>query len=1309
MLTAALAAVSLVAASPAPAAPPAPADPAPTATPDSPSGPSIAPSDRDRLLSPSWRRSSDMAWTATGDAGGFHIMTASARTGYAWHTVTTLAEPGFDTDRWIGNACLTGSGRRLVVVYGPRTFTNRPALFDRGGFTAVVDLVSARVTKVALRASLAYFNPGCGTGETAVVTQLGASNGDEQTKLSGRSRLFRLDAAAAKLSAPTEVAAELTSAVPVGKNIVAAGAGRLVSVDAHGTMTRTAKTTGTAYDLHPDADGAVVYLDRSGQRGTAHRFHPGDDAPATLAEGPLEKMGLSAGAGGRVFLTGAPDRVAKLPGSVRRVNADADARVSSRGELAVTDVRTARDAQGTVIPPADDGTEAVHIDGKSTATGKTLSFTAAPAVATPKAASDGLAPHPSLASAPGDEPWHEGSPTNPVDTERWCSVPRNDPRNQAMQPKPRQVEWAIDQAITNTPYAARPANWKNLGMPAYSPLGLFPRIELDGGGRIPAQVMLGVVAQESNLWEASRVAVPGVTANPLIGNFYGRDIYNNDSSDDWDVFWEDSDCGYGVAQVTDGMRRQGFAKPGERLLPYDSQRAVALDFAANVAAGARILQDKWNQTRRAGLIIGDGNPMELENWFYALWAYNTGFHPDQHDGSPWGVGWVNNPINPRFDQSREPFMEDYEDARNPQRWPYEEKVLGFAGHPPELLEGVDSPVAAYRPAWWVSVDDRLSVKPPLQTFCTAANDCYPGEKHQPDAPDLETEPAGPCAHQNEFGQYDLQCWWNQPVTWKGPSQTGHEILRFDPGYAYQDDATSYPPNCTLSGLPSGALVIDDVKDVPSIRPNCPQLSNNAGTFGLQFAGTGDDGRFPSKVDFHQLGGGFGGHFWFAHTRNDRDFLKVTGTWTLNQQINGWARVMVHMPDVGAQTQQAAYEIDLGDGFGNGKKRVVLQRTREHRWVSLGAFPFSGTPKVRLSTQTYDGTGDEDIAWDAVAFQKLPGKPRNQVVALGDSYSSGEGASTNRGADYYKETDYKQLINNEVRFQNICHRSKYAWSRQAKLSDNSTSIGARADGWDPTMDYSMLACSGAETENILPNLTRPAGTSAPVNAWNEPGQGQYGELSQLDRGFLDENTTLVTMSIGGNDARFADVIQQCIFGAGLKVCQDTTLDGDSKPLTEAEPERINGPVRQSIETVLRQIHGQAPHAKIMLMGYPKLLEGLGNCIGGIGAAETPWLNDTADELAASMNQAVADVRAEGVQVWFANPISAFAGKAVCGDPETVNGVIKDLTSGEQGPLPGFLPESWNKYGASHQSFHPKIDGAGIYADVMNSVAQGQMGL
>ncbi|MBM6404555.1 hypothetical protein JQN72_09915 [Phycicoccus sp. CSK15P-2] len=38
-------------------------------------------------------------------------------------------------------------------------------------------------------------------------------------------------------------------------------------------------------------------------------------------------------------------------------------------------------------------------------------------------------------------------------------VPRNDVRNQTMQPEPRQVEWAVDQAVRGVLTTSRPANW----------------------------------------------------------------------------------------------------------------------------------------------------------------------------------------------------------------------------------------------------------------------------------------------------------------------------------------------------------------------------------------------------------------------------------------------------------------------------------------------------------------------------------------------------------------------------------------------------------------------------------------------------------------------------------------------------------------------------------------------------------------------------------------------------------------------------------------------------------------------------------
>ncbi|MEY9847992.1 hypothetical protein ABH940_005092 [Streptacidiphilus sp. BW17] len=42
-------------------------------------------------------------------------------------------------------------------------------------------------------------------------------------------------------------------------------------------------------------------------------------------------------------------------------------------------------------------------------------------------------------------------------------------------------------------------------------------------------------------------------------------------------------------------------------------------------------------------------------------------------------------------------------------------------------------------------------------------------------------------------------------------------------------------------------------------------------------------------------------------------MAVTGSWKLATQLNAWTRVIVHVPDTCATTQQAIYTIHMGDG------------------------------------------------------------------------------------------------------------------------------------------------------------------------------------------------------------------------------------------------------------------------------------------------------------------------------------------------------------------------------------------------------------
>ncbi|MEU8676065.1 hypothetical protein [Streptomyces sp. NPDC048560] len=1272
--------------------------PGPTDTPaDDPSA--IPERDRAKIIGKGWKTSGDRAWTTTSDSEGFHLLVADAKSGYAWRTAASLSEPGFDTDMWIGNACVTGSGQRAVVVYGPRTFTNKGELFTRGGFSAVVDLTTGAVRKLPVQTSLAYYNPGCGNGESAALTQGGVED-KKQT------RLIRLDTATGKLGKPVTLAGQVTSAIPLKEGgFAAADAARVVRVTDKGARSTLAPAGRIPLRLSQDAEGAVVFMDR-GKDGKAKvsRVASGEKKARTLATGAWGELGLVRGAQGRSFITGAADSVAAgLPATVERLKgAPKDARVSTRGAAVVAGTVWADGKDARAVEPDRSGNRAVAVGFTVRTTGKKASFTVEPGARPAKFEAQGRSLSPAI-GAPAPEKLSaavaSGSPTDPVEAERYCSVPRNDPHNQAMQPKPRQVEWAVDQAIMGTlnNHISRPAGWKNLGMPAYQPQTLFPKRTLTGGGHVPAQVMLGITAQESNMWQTSRVAVPGVTGNPLIGNYYGRDIYNDNAGDDWDINWADADCGYGVTQITDGMRLAGREKPGETAYAYNTQRAIALDYTVNVAVGVQKLSDKWNEVAAAGMQVNNGDWSKLENWYFAIWAYNSGFHPNLGCCEPWGVGWLNNPANPEYVADRPSFMDlSYADAAHPQDWPYTEKVLGFAGHPPELMESPGTMVAGFRAAWWngdvtTGPMNRTRVKAPESTFCTAANWCDPSKINNSNGNDA----SGPCTHTDSAGKLDFKCWWTSDVTWKSDCSysCGNELVRFDSTYAEQADGNPYKPNCsrsaTASGnaLPSNALVVDNTTHASARPADCAARVATTGSFTFNFS-SDSSGNHTSKVDLHQLGAGFNGHFYFGHSRTSSDSkLEFDGTWSLGASRTDWQRVLVHLPDHGAHTQQAKYEIDTGSGTFT-KTRYVNQKRYANNWVSLGVYKMSGVPRVRLTTQTDDGVGDDDVAFDAVAFQPLPGKPKHIVAVLGDSYASGEGAGS-----YLAESDNDH---GSERW-NACRRSKDAWGRKITLPGTSGSLGSLSDNWSTDAELGFVACSGAMTHNVW--------DTAWGNNWQSYKEGQFHEQAQARSGVLTADTTLVMLTLGGNDGGgFTGAMMEC---SDLGNCAN---DDNFLPKYKGKVDTMIPDLR----TTLSDIRYKAPNAQIVLMGYPELLSRTVKCAGSwyIDMTEVDALAELVNYADGKQQTLVNEMKATGVKIDYANPVSAFVGHGGCDDPEWINKVVIGPNGdGDFHPDDTASPFcTWSWLGGdclSRESFHPKSAGTTGYAGVMQT-RLGQIG-
>ena len=320
---------------------------------------------------------------------------------------------------------------------------------------------------------------------------------------------------------------------------------------------------------------------------------------------------------------------------------------------------------------------------------------------------------------------------------------------------------------------------------------------------------------------------------------------------------------------------------------------------------------------------------------------------------------------------------------------------------------------------------------------------------------------------------------------------------------------------------------------------------------------------------------------------------------------------------------------------------------------------------------------------------IAGQPADFVVALGDSYSSGEGAG-----DYAAWSDHDG-DDDEIR--NACHQSADAWVRKLSLpSSGNPTIGARESSNASSLDFHFLACSGAESENLLPFHT--SGPTFPVNAENQLGFGQWGQVSQLDAGYLDENTTLVTLSVGGNDMRFPKVMEKCIVSQSY--CGDEVLDGDTQGAYISSMNRLDAQLPNSLGTVLQQIKLKAPNATIVLVGYPRLFDYSTTCML-ISIQNQGWLNTVADGLNQVMSSAADAADEPGQRVIFVNPQAAFQGRTLC----TANRGIWDLR-----PVMTAGHSPWGIWGegvglVSAETGHPNDAGTILYSVAVQAALNG----
>lgn len=547
-----------------------------------------------------------------------------------------------------------------------------------------------------------------------------------------------------------------------------------------------------------------------------------------------------------------------------------------------------------------------------------------------------------------------------------CAVPRNDPARQVMQPSTAQVDWASQLAEQGrlTGSLGRPANYANLGLAAYAASTDFPPVALSrpsgsSQSTVPRSVYDAIMAQESNWDQASFDALPGIPGNPLVADYYGA------AGSTSAINYARSDCGYGLGQVTTGMRG------GDTAYSAHGQLKIAVDYEENVAAGLNILERTWNQLYAAGIIANTGDPKFLENWYFAAWAYNTGIQPTGTyntkgcsaagpsctgpDGT-WGLGWSNNPANPNYPPNRAPYLKaTYADASHPGNWPYQERILGWMGSP--LLDGAGN--RRYAKPTYQGGSTWLQV-PAFNAFCTrAGNACTPGTAGRS---------SGTCTLK------DAECWWHTPVTWVASCPTTCASSAYSASAGPEPVATDpHPPTCSAApaDLPTSGngapIIVADQGSPPLNLVGCTSSNWSSNGSFTYSPGTDANNNPSGLVDTHQLGVGFGGRILFTHTQDGSNAaLMNTGSWKPTLPKSQYYTVKVHVPATGAAVTDARYTLTTG-GFGGPVSVSVNQHQNREVWLTLGTFKLGAGATLSLSNKSSMTAGLYDVAFDAAAF------------------------------------------------------------------------------------------------------------------------------------------------------------------------------------------------------------------------------------------------------------------------------------------------------------------------------------------------------
>lgn len=291
------------------------------------------------------------------------------------------------------------------------------------------------------------------------------------------------------------------------------------------------------------------------------------------------------------------------------------------------------------------------------------------------------------------------------------------------------------------------------------------------------------------------------------------------------------------------------------------------------------------------------------------------------------------------------------------------------------------------------------------------------------------------------------------------------------------------------------------------------------------------------------------------------------------------------------------------------------------------------------------------------------RPRLDYLALGDSFTSGEG-----------ETDDNYYLNGTNDEYDKCHLSTRSYPY----------VIADVSNIDPAFMRSV-ACSGAKTEDVIGDEGVYFGQGDRFGESQQNLSDSDIMLSKvkslysfvpgrvLQSRFVKEyKPKVITVGIGGNDAGFMDILKTCIMPGTCEAAG--TAEGREKMATE-----IKSIFEPLVETY-NNIHTASPDSKIFAIGYPKIISENVDCktAGKVfNNTERQFMNEGIKYL----NEVIA-AAAKSAGVKYVDVYDAYGEHILCGNES--DSAVGAIRSGDDMNI--INDSRWFRF-VGNESFHP----------------------